>query len=212
MSKLNLKKLLKMLKLNESTISMVLGALVIIVIGVLAINYFKKNQTGETIPAVGTEDQTTVLPTTHEVAEGEDLWKIAEQYYGDGYKWVNISRANNLDNPNSIEQGQKILIPALETPTEIAGGQEAISQAATPTPAEVMSEPTETPEQTITVSTTNNMEPISGDSYTVVHGDNLWNIAVRAYGDGFKWVEIAKANNLVNPSLIHSGNVFVIPR
>jgi nucleoid-associated protein YgaU len=40
----------------------------------------------------------------------------------------------------------------------------------------------------------------------------LWTIAVRAYGDGYKWTEIAKANKLVNPNLIHPGNVFVLPR
>ncbi len=55
-------------------------------------------------------------------------------------------------------------------------------------------------------------QKITGGSYTVVQGDNLWNIAVRAYGDGFKWVEIARANNLANPNLIHSGNIFTLPR
>ena len=55
-------------------------------------------------------------------------------------------------------------------------------------------------------------DKITANTYTVVRGDNLWNIAVRAYGDGFKWTEIAKANNLANPSLIHSGNVFKLPR
>jgi nucleoid-associated protein YgaU len=45
-----------------------------------------------------------------------------------------------------------------------------------------------------------------------VKGDSLWKIAVRAYGDGYKWVSIAKANKLVNPNLIHSGNVLTLPR
>lgn len=53
---------------------------------------------------------------------------------------------------------------------------------------------------------------ITGESYTVVKGDNLWSIAVRAYGDGFAWTKIAQANSLVNPGFIHTGNVFVIPR
>lgn len=46
----------------------------------------------------------------------------------------------------------------------------------------------------------------------MVKGDHLWGIAVRAYGDGYKWVEIARENNLVNPNLIHPGNVLSLPR
>ncbi len=55
-------------------------------------------------------------------------------------------------------------------------------------------------------------DPITGGTYTVVKGDNLWNIAVRAYGDGYKWVKIAQENNLSNPNLIHRGNVLTLPR
>ncbi|MBI4991148.1 LysM peptidoglycan-binding domain-containing protein [Candidatus Gottesmanbacteria bacterium] len=49
-------------------------------------------------------------------------------------------------------------------------------------------------------------------TYTVVAGDNLWNIAVRELGDGYAWVKIANANNLANPNLIHPGNVLTLPR
>jgi len=48
--------------------------------------------------------------------------------------------------------------------------------------------------------------------YTVVAGDSLWNIAVREYGDGYAWTKIATANNLINPDLIHAGNVLRLPR
>jgi nucleoid-associated protein YgaU len=53
---------------------------------------------------------------------------------------------------------------------------------------------------------------ISGASYTAQAGDTLWDIAVRAYGNGEKWTEIAKANNLTNPQIIHRGNSFTLPR
>jgi len=55
-------------------------------------------------------------------------------------------------------------------------------------------------------------EPISGATYEVVRGDNLWKIAVRAYGDGYRWVEIARENKLTNPNLIHTGNILILPR
>jgi nucleoid-associated protein YgaU len=53
---------------------------------------------------------------------------------------------------------------------------------------------------------------IEGSSYTIAKGDTVWEIALRAYGDGFQFVRIAKANNLVNASLIHPGNILKIPR
>lgn len=55
-------------------------------------------------------------------------------------------------------------------------------------------------------------EPITEERYTVVKGDNLWNICLRAYGDGYRWPQIAKINNLKNPNLIHPGNVLTLPR
>ena len=53
---------------------------------------------------------------------------------------------------------------------------------------------------------------ISGDTYTVVKGDNLWNICVRAYGDGYKWSEVAEFNKLANASVIEVGQVIKLPR
>jgi LysM repeat protein len=56
--------------------------------------------------------------------------------------------------------------------------------------------------------------PPSGPrTYTVVKGDNLWNISKRFYGNGAFWPRIYNANrNLIgNPNLIYPGQVFVIP-
>lgn len=47
--------------------------------------------------------------------------------------------------------------------------------------------------------------------YTVVSGDTLWGIAEKFYGDGSRYPEIAKANNISNPDLIYPGQVFYIP-
>ena len=53
---------------------------------------------------------------------------------------------------------------------------------------------------------------ISGGEYQIAKGDSLWEISVRAYGDGYRWMEIAKANSLESPGLIHPGNTLTIPR
>jgi len=99
--------------------------------------------------------------------------------------WVDIASENNLSNPGVIEVGQELTIPDVEPkqPTTTQAG--------------------ETPEE---------LEPISGATYTVLGGDNLWDISVRAYGDGYRWVDIAQENELGNPNLIHAGNVLTLPR
>lgn len=47
--------------------------------------------------------------------------------------------------------------------------------------------------------------------YTVTAGDNLWNIAVKEYNDGFAWTKIAQYNNLTNPNLIYVGTALKLP-
>ena len=180
----DLKKFLKNLKLNEESISMVLGALVIVIVGILIVNYLKDKRS-QTLPEALTTTNQSQIGKVHTVVKGETLWSIAEDVYGSGYNWTDVYKANGLKS-ETIEVGQELNMPnvAAKQPT-------ATKQVSTIAPA---------------------VQTITGDSYTVVHGDNLWKIAVRAYGDGYKWVEIAKVNKLVNPSLIHSGNVFVLPR
>lgn len=48
-------------------------------------------------------------------------------------------------------------------------------------------------------------------THTVVSGDTLWHIAKRHLGDGARYKEIAKINNIKNPNLIYPGQVFKIP-
>jgi nucleoid-associated protein YgaU len=176
------------LKLNESTISMALGAVVIIIVGILVINYFKKPGKGEIVPASTTETQqeTAQRGKTHIVKKGETLWSIAEDAYGSGYNWVDISNTNKITNPGIINEGQELTIPDVEPKVTTVADKLA--------------------------SDSSFSNKISGATYTVVRGDSLWKIAVRAYGDGYKWVEIAKANKLVNPNLIHPGNILTLPR
>lgn len=160
---------------------MLLGAVVLVIVGVLVVNYFK-DKGSVNIPANSTISETE---NEHVVTNGETLWSIAENSYGSGYNWVDIKKANNLQN-DEIEVGQKLLIP------------ENISAK----------EPTVTTKG-LDVSTDTT---IANDTYKVVHGDCLWDIAVRAYGDGYRWTEIAKANGLENPDIIHAGNILTLPR
>jgi len=175
----NLKKALKTIKLNESSISMVLGLIVVFVIGTLVISYLKSNK-GNIPEELLTSNSVETSVKTHKTAKGENLWDIAVTYYGDGFRWVDIATENKLANASVIETGQELIIPDLEL--------EKV----------VKDEKTE--------------KSINSSNYAVVKGDSLWTIALRSYGDGYKWVEIAKINKITNPNVIHTGNVLILPR
>lgn len=49
--------------------------------------------------------------TTHTVVAGDTLFNIAKQYLGDGNRYMELAKANNIANPDHIEIGQVITIP-----------------------------------------------------------------------------------------------------
>ncbi len=179
--------LLSQIKWGESYTSLFLGAVVVVVALVLAFSFIKSRSNvnkGETqSTSTVSKEQTKTLPKTYTVKSGDYLWSIAESIYGSGYNWVDLANANKLENPSVVYAGTKLVVPDVAAKTLTIQAK----------PAQVQN-------------------PITGSSYTVVKGDFLWDIAVRAYGDGYQWVKIAKANNLTNPDLIFSGNVLKLPR
>lgn len=197
-----LKNILKTFKLNEDTISTILGGIVIVVIGLLVFNYFKSvNPTGKITPTAEVAEEITPqpgkvelveedgkmipkgLPTTYTVASGDHLWQIAEDFYNSGYNWTDIAEVNNLTDANKINVGQELTIPKVEVKTP-----------------------------TIALETSKTIE---GNKYTVERGDHLWEIAVRSYGDGFAWTKIYEANKALigrNPSQIEIGQELTLPR
>ena len=58
--------------------------------------------------------------------------------------------------------------------------------------------------RTVTTNNTAASKP-SGQNYTVKRGDCLWNIAKKYYGNGTKYKEIAKLNNIKSPYIIYPG-------
>lgn len=137
------------------------------------------------------------------VKVGDSLWAIAEREYKSGYNWVDIAQANKLADPSNIHKDDHLVIPKVE-PKLVAGVATQAKQQEQTT--HVMSKTNTQTEEIISLN------KIDGSSYVVISGDNLWSIAIRAYGDGYQWTKIAQANKLTNPSYIHSGNVLMIPR
>lgn len=174
---------LSQIKWGESYTSLFLGAVVVLVALVLIFSFFKSRNTQSGLSTDTNLTNVSGLPQSYFVKEGDDLWSISEKVYGTGYNWVDLAKANKLQNPNVLYVGTKLEVPDVKAKEEVAVNKD-IEQKNT----------------------------ITGTSYTIVKGDYLWNIALRAYGDGFKWVEIARVNKLVNPNVIHSGNVLLLPR
>jgi nucleoid-associated protein YgaU len=46
------------------------------------------------------------------VKSGDSLSKIAKSYYGNANDYKKIADANNIDDPNKIQAGQQLKIPA----------------------------------------------------------------------------------------------------
>lgn len=203
------------IKTNQSTLSLVLGSLIVLIVGVLIFNYFNRNKDAD----LGPSQQTTegdvspgALPGKYTVKEGDTLFLIAENYYKDGYKYTEIAKTNSLANADAIEVGQVLEIPKIEG--EIAE-------------VEPTFQPTEAPFETTglaQVDTKGGQEATGGgnttvwgpkieaNEYAVVEGDWLSTIAARAYGDIMDYPKIAEANNIQNPDLITPGMTLKLPR
>lgn len=63
--------------------------------------------------AGGDANATHVRPVIHYVKDGETLWAIAQQYYGDGGKWALIAKHNRdrLLAGNNVREGIRLQIP-----------------------------------------------------------------------------------------------------
>lgn len=195
-----LKNILKFFKMNESNISTIMGGVVVLVIAGLIFNYFRTtnlktwqnllSDNGAT--TTKEEGQNASLPTTYKVVKGDDLWHIAEKYYKSGYNYVDIEKENNITGAGVIYAGQELKIPNVPA-KKITVAEPSVKMTASGKPA------------------TNSIEP--GTEYTTVHGDTYWNIAVRAYGDGYQWPKIYQANKKIfgDPNLIHADVKIMIP-
>ena len=194
---------------GESYTSFIIGVIVVIVVCLFGILFFRHSPSKHTprqeVSSTFTENlpnfkvtpavaqpipaKETKADQTYTVKSGDDLWTISEKVYKSGYNWTDIAKANNLENPGLIFSGTVLKLSNVE-------------------PKVLTTETSDIATTTVISSKTS----ITADTYTIEKGDTIWDISVRAYGDGFRYMDIVKANNLENPDLIFSDNVLKIPR
>lgn len=203
---LNVQKLMKNADSYKSLIYGIVTVVVLFIVIALGVRSLSQNKAEIDNGAISTQTQKEAQNSSYTVAEGDTLWSISEKVYNDGFKWKEIADANKISDATTLEKGTKLTIPEQNTiATQTTSVTPSVAAQAVPTAA-----------PTLVAQQNNNVVlqqgKITASSYTVVHGDYLWEIAIRAYGDGYRWVDIAKANNLSNPDIIHSGNVLKLPR
>src|SRR6266480_3008214 len=107
---------------TDAFVSLILGLAVVLVLGMLVFRLLENK--GAVKPQVTQEkkqeqqkevaDSGTMQENSYTVKEGDTLWSIAEATYKNGYRWVDIAKANNLANADALAVGQKLTLPVIK--------------------------------------------------------------------------------------------------
>lgn len=92
------------------------------------------NRENSTITATVDHPETSpkshfMKPQVHTIQPGENLWKLAEHFYGNALLWPHIYRANmrTLSDPDKIFIGRQLVIPGLQrAPERLSPGDKAL--------------------------------------------------------------------------------------
>lgn len=130
----------------------------------------------------------------HKVVSSDSLAKLSKEYYGDETKWKYIHEANEnkIPNPNVLYIGLELLIPDITVLEkrdddmfyENLSGREPVEEVFT-----------------------------TAGTHIVRHGDTLFGIARKYYGDTAMWDKIYDANEdtIVHKRLLEVGQTLIIP-
>lgn len=186
---------LLLLTVKEKYISLIIGIFISLVISSVTYKMFLKNihvNFSFNLPKfkfgrrLTSEKNVAKKPLkTYIVQEGDDLWNIAEKFYGSGFNAYDISVANKLADSSNLEVGKKLVIPQV-TPRQPTVGD---------------------------ISATSTSDTVFVENkYIVQPGDSLSIISQKVYGNIFAWPKIMNANSLLTPDSIEAGMVLIIPR
>lgn len=190
----SMKSMLEQLQLSESYMSLLLGILVVLIAGmftffvlreghlVISDTQVVKNESENAVED-STKSQQSIPLGKYTVQDGDSIKIIAVKYFGSQDAADQIVSSNKLQNPNIIDSGTVIVIPRIDKSKLLAVGVSDVQK-----------------------------KPIKDSTYEILVGDTLWDIAVRAYDDGYKWATIAKVNNIDVNFDLPVGYKLTIPR
>ena len=72
----------------------------------IIINENKSNENGKVQAKEEPQRQTKEPNKTYTVKKGDTLWTIAQKQLGNGNKWKDIAKLNNISNPNNLQVGR----------------------------------------------------------------------------------------------------------
>ena len=108
----------KIFKFNwqESYASLILGAIIVIILGLLVANYFTRKNQGTIDEADMTkltqeEETKPVEGSDYKIKENDSLSKISQEGYGSQEYWNALAVVNNIVNPNVIWVNTTIKLP-----------------------------------------------------------------------------------------------------
>ena len=123
----------------DSYVSLALGLAVVLVVGMITMNYFKSVKTQTEMEAqkkAEISEKAASLPMKYKVEEGDTLWSISEKFYKSGYNWVDIAKENKLTNASRISEGQELKLPKAAVKT-LEPAKETVKVAEVSAPAKI---------------------------------------------------------------------------
>jgi nucleoid-associated protein YgaU len=157
----------------------------------------------------------------HIVAPGDNVYKIAKEYYGDGKAWRKLAKYNKLNEEAQLKVGEKLSIPTSEAllgkkpttsvlPITITALPAPIN---TPAPIGSRNKSGGTAIQLTGNRTISHAAPARSHTYTVKKGDTLAQIAQRELGNARRAREIIELNKntIKDPDSVPLGAVLTLP-
>lgn len=190
-------------KIRENYLSIALGLLVLLVAVSII---FRANDSMTQKKSEEAESKSTQKEYT--VKKGESVSSIARDQLGSMDYTDEIVKANQLNNPEKIEVGQKLILPDVASESNDSNADNATEAQQSPIPTVASKGDL----NGAGVTTTAPGAKISGDTYTVQKGDTLFNITVRAYNDSKMMWTIMKVNHIRNSNYIQAGMTLTLPR
>ena len=105
---------------QENYAGLILGAIIVIILGLLVANFFSnRNKDISDGQQVDMSQQEQAQAEEYKVVAGDSLSKLAEKYYGDRALWPILARENNIANPNIIHVDSTLKIPSKDSAAQI---------------------------------------------------------------------------------------------